>query len=49
MKSIANRISILLFTALFLLSCGSKKETTKPALKNITDAVFASGNVMYSD
>jgi multidrug efflux pump subunit AcrA (membrane-fusion protein) len=49
MKSIANKISILLFTALFLLSCGGKKETTKPVLKNITDAVFASGNVMYSD
>jgi macrolide-specific efflux system membrane fusion protein len=43
------RIFMLLFTSLFLWSCGGKNETTTPQIKNITDAVFASGFITYSD
>jgi membrane fusion protein, macrolide-specific efflux system len=46
---LAKHIFMLLFTSHFLLSCSGKNETTTPETKNITDAVFASGFVAYSD
>jgi macrolide-specific efflux system membrane fusion protein len=49
MKSITNNIYILLFSSLLLLNCGGKNETTTPQTRNITDAIFASGFVSYSD
>jgi len=46
---LAKHIFILLFTSHLLLSCSGKNETTTPDTKNITDVVFASGFVTYSD
>lgn len=48
-KFISNIISLLLLTTTLLWSCGSKKEKATPQIKNITDAVFASGYITYSD
>jgi len=51
MKNKFNKKNYLIFTLLLIVlwGCSGKKETTKPEIKNITDAVFASGYVAYSD
>jgi len=47
-KRFSIKITVILFITIIVTGC-SNKETTKPIIRDITDAVFASGYIAYSD